>query len=119
MAEQRDLVGKRHLAWQEVIRMDVDVPQSGHQAGALEVDLRCVADARLAAVGSNLADSSVFDQKRCAGNGFGTDAVDQGRIGKQSTHERASQQRSWLAPEIKSSPHFVIEVSGIAEIVWL
>ena len=40
VAEQRDLVGERHLGERQVVGMDVDVPQPGQQVRAAEIDDR-------------------------------------------------------------------------------
>ena len=86
MAEQRDLVGQRHFRRKVVVRMDVDVPQSGHQVGAPEVDRGDVPCRGRAAVGADLADPSIFDQYGRTRDRFGLDAVDERGVGEESSH---------------------------------
>ena len=66
--------------------MDVDVPQSGHQGGAVQVDLGSVAVIRFAAVGSDLADAAILDHHRCARKCLRTNAINEGRIGQKGSH---------------------------------
>jgi hypothetical protein len=87
MAEQRDLVGERHFVRKVIVRMDVDVPQSGHEEGAPKVDLAATGSLERASVGVDLADTAVLDQYRCMFKRSGIDAVHQGRVCKESAHK--------------------------------
>jgi hypothetical protein len=62
VAKQRDLVSERHLAQGKIIRVYMDVPQSGHQIRAVQVDFCSISNSKIVAVGTNLADSATFDQ---------------------------------------------------------
>ena len=86
MAEQRHLVGERHFRRQVVVGMDVDVPQSGHQVGAPEVDRGGAICRGRAAVGADLANTSILDQDRCTFDRFGLDAVYERGIREEGSH---------------------------------
>jgi hypothetical protein len=71
MAEQRDLVGERHFRRQVVVRMDVDVPQSGHQPSAAQVDRGGAIRRGRAAIGADLGNTSILDQDRRTSTALG------------------------------------------------
>ena len=62
VAEERHLIGKRHLIEREVIGMNVHVPQAGHQVSAFEIDALRRADALCLSAWHDGADAAVFDQ---------------------------------------------------------
>jgi hypothetical protein len=61
MAKQRDLIRKRHVAKGEVVRVDVHIPQPGHQVGALQVDERRIRIVELFIGAEQLFDASLVD----------------------------------------------------------
>src|SRR5215469_11593013 len=86
VAEQRHLIGERHLVERQVIGMDVDVPEPGHQIPAFEIDyLRVVGAARLSAWQDG-ADAAILDQHGTIRPYLGLDAVDQVRVRKDCLH---------------------------------
>ena len=61
VAEERDLVGKRHLGERQVVGMDVDVPQPGQQVGAAQIDDCRAVRRRLPSAGQDFRDAPVLD----------------------------------------------------------
>jgi len=86
MAEQRDLVGERHLRRQVVVRMDVDVPQAGHQVIAPEVDRAASTELGRTAVGADFANPSILDHDRGASDRVGLDAVYERGVREDGSH---------------------------------
>src|SRR5580704_10766250 len=71
-----------------IIRMDVHIPQSGHQITAPEIDLQGIAGVDLVAVVTNFADAAILDKDRCPLNRLRMNAVDQRCVGQERAHER-------------------------------
>ena len=87
IAEQRHLVGERHLREREVVGMDVHVPQAGQEMVAVQVDHFGVRRVEARRGGSDRADPAVFDEHVRGRANLGRDAVDQRRVGEQGAHE--------------------------------
>src|SRR6516164_5384992 len=86
VAEQGHLIGERHLVEGQVIRMNVHVPEAGHQIPAFEIDhLRVAGAARLSAWQDG-ADATILDQHGTIRPYLGLDAVDQIRMRKDCLH---------------------------------
>ena len=117
VAEQRDLIGHRHVGGRrKIVGMDVDVPQSGKQVGALEVDRSSrfgVAGGRRPACGEDFLDAPVLDQNGGVGYRGGADAIDQRGIGQESAHAvrsvRAARNRPIVSLSGSACPGLVLK----------
>ena len=98
VAEQRHLIGERHLVDRQVIGMDVHVPEAGHQVPAFEIDHLRVADAARLSAWQDGADAAVLDQHGSIRPYLGLDAVDQVRMGKDCLHDGLHQRAVARAP---------------------
>ena len=81
VAEQRDLLGKRHFGERQIVGMNMHVPQAGQQVRAFEIDDRRVAGRGLAPAGQDFGDAALLDDDGGVGRRFRLDAVDQCRVG--------------------------------------
>ena len=86
MAKQRDLVSEWHLAQGKIVRVYVYVPQSGHQICAVKVDFCSITNVEIVAVGTDLADSAVFNQYRHPLNRFRVNTVYERCVSEESAH---------------------------------
>ena len=98
VAEQRHLIGERHLVDRQVIGMDVHVPEAGHQVPAFEIDHLRVADAARLSAWQDGADAAVLDQHGSIRPYLGLDAVDQVRMRKDCLHDGLHQRAVARAP---------------------
>ena len=86
VAEQRHLIGERHLVERQVIGMDVHVPEAGHQIPAFQIEYLRIADVFRPSAWQDGADPTILDQHGTIRPHFGLDAINQVRMRKDCLH---------------------------------